>query len=357
MSKKKNMTAGLITSASFDDEFGGFTSDRERLKYMKEAYGKMSIAKAFETYYSMNITPSVKQNKAINIITTISVGEIYLAEVKSISKDGTVFYIPGVKEEIRSKETFSDCREYVDNYLLTHDNKVSIEIREKKNNTYYCSVMNAYYRLWQNMIEKAILHKDGINVHIDSLVKGGYICHTSISTINELTGKNYTSSVFIPGSQIVLNIEHDFERWVGKDVMLVPNKFAKFRNGQTVENSIVGSRKQVLVIQGMVNMYNIWSRAQLASNPTVKYTPETFEGTVTGIINSNKKTGVFIELEDLYITGLLPVDQADLLTYKPGDKINVAVKEFECQEGQDPFIVNKMNKIVKCNIRPVFQIA
>ena len=41
------------------------------------------------------------------------------------------------------------------------------------------------------------------------------LCHTDIWPINELTGKNYTSSVFIPGSLIVLNIESDFNKWIG----------------------------------------------------------------------------------------------------------------------------------------------
>ena len=58
----------------------------------------------------------------------------------------------------------------------------------------------------------AIKREEGIQVHIDALVQGGYACHTNIVPLCELTGRNYTQSVFIPGSLIVLNIERDFEK-------------------------------------------------------------------------------------------------------------------------------------------------
>ena len=89
-----------------------------------------------------------------------------------------------------------------------------------------------------------------------------------------------------------------------------------------------------------------------------KSSKPTYVGTVTGIINSQKKRGVFIELDDKYITGLMPVDSIDsLLDYKHGDKINVRIKEFEVQEGKDPFIYNKKGVVVRCNCRPVFELA
>ena len=109
------------------------------------------------------------------------------------------FDIPGVKEELICKEPFATCMDSIRNYLLTHDNKLMFEVREYNHGKYYVSVINAYYKAWENLIKKAIEHEDGINVHIDELVKGGYVCHTNITTLTELTGKSYISSVFIPG--------------------------------------------------------------------------------------------------------------------------------------------------------------
>ena len=107
-------------------------------------------------------------------------------------------------------------------------------------------------------------------------------------------------------------------------------------------------------------MYEIYNEAQTKAklaemSPNVSVEPTEFYGTVTGIINSNKNTGIFIELDDKFITGLMPIDNSDLVNYRPGDPIKVKIVNFEFQEGKEPFTMNKRgNAIVKCNVRPVF---
>ena len=98
---------------------------------------------------------------------------------------------------------------------------------------------------------------------------------------------------------------------------------------------------------------------KLATMPGARYTPEVFEGTVTGIINSSKKTGVFVELDNKYITGLLPLDSESLYGFHPGDKIKVTVKEWECQPDKEPFVFDKKNtsQVYKCHLRPVFELV
>ena len=361
MSKEK-----LITDADVRDILNSpFAGDKERIKYISSHYGNMSIAKAFSIYYGLELEDDFKSNRNANVINVIELGKIYTGTVKEFTKNIMTFDIPGVKEEIICKEPFATCMDSIRNYLLTHDNKLLFEVRQKDHDKYYVSVINAYYKAWENLIKKAIEHEDGVTVHIDELVKGGYVCHTSISTLCELTGKNYTSSVFIPGSHIVLNIERDFEKWIGQDVVIVPQKFVEFkkdlRTGLT-ENSLVGSRKRVLQILGMKNMFDLWNDletkkklASIANKTEVK--SDVYKGVVTGIINSNKKTGIFVELNDMYITGLMPIDSTELLDYKPGDEVDVRISEFEVQEGKDPFVLNKKNQIIKCNVRPVFEIA
>lgn len=352
----------LITYADFvDDVFAGFKNDKERIKYMKtSAYGKMNLAKSFAIFYGIEVSNESKQNINANKIEKIELGQIYNGQVKEFTRQNITFVIPGVKEELICKENFNGCESSIENYLLTHDNKLLFEVREKKDNKYYVSVISAYYKAWTSMINKAIQNEDGVEVHIDNLVKGGYVCHTNISHLTELTGRNYTHSVFIPGSHIVLNIERDFDKWIGKDVIIVPQKFVEFRKdmrtGET-EMSLVGSRKRVLQIFGMQNMYDIYQKYLLSLKEDAKVTLEPMYGTVTGIINSNNKTGIFVELDGKYITGLAPINFTDLLDYKPGDSVKVKIKEFEIQEGKEPFIFNKKNKLVKCNIRPVFEIV
>lgn len=365
MAKNKINYDELITANQCDDVFGGFKNDRERIKYMSKAYGHMNIAKAFEVYYGVSVDSSLKSNKAINTVNTITIGNVYSGSVKEFTKSTLVFDIPGVKEEIIAKDNFTSCADAVNAYLATHNNKLLFEVREKRDNKYYVSVVQGYYRAWADKINKAIESRNGINVHIDELVKGGYVCHTDIKELNDLTGRNYTHSVFIPGSQIVLNIERDFERWVGEDVVVVPQKFMDFKTigygaNQLIERSLVSSRKLVLQMMGMRNMYEIYNSemtkcklAELSDNVSIE--PTVFEGTITGIINSAKKTGIFVELDGKYITGLMPVDSYDVYNYHPGDAIKVTIKEFEVQEGKEPFTLNKKGStIYKCNVRPVF---
>lgn len=355
---KKN---SLVTALDIADVFEGFKNDKERIKYMSKAYKNMNIAKAFSVFYNEEVSQEIKTSKSVNVVTNIKVGEMYLGNVKVFTNTTLTFEIPGVKEELIAKDNFNTCFDEVNNYILTHDNQLMFEVREKKDNKYYVSVVDAYYKLWKQDIERAIEREEGIDVHIDSLVNGGYVCHTPIWPINKVTGKNYTSSVFIPGSNIVLNIERDFNKWIDKDVTVVPQKFVEYRKDfrtGAVDNSLVGSRKRVLQIEGMVNMYDIYNRAQLGKLEGVTYVPEKFNGVVTGIINSNKKTGVFIELTDKCITGLMPVDASDLVNYKIGDSVNVTISQFEVQEGKEPFVINKKaKKVVKCNVRPVFELA
>jgi ribosomal protein S1 len=232
------------------------------------------------------------------------------------------------------------------------------EVREKADGKYYVSVLNAYYRKWMEAMEAAMNGTKSINVHIDQLVNGGYVCHCDIAPLTQLTGQSFTSSVFIPGSHIVLNIERDFERWIGKDVTIIPQKFVDFVDtkvgsyNHVIEKSLVGSRKRVLQLIGNQYLYDMYNTF---NDPNVER--ESYTGIVTGIINSIKKSGVFVELNDKYITGLLPLDSADLLDYKPGDEVTVKIKEFEVQPDKEPFILNKNNKVVKCHTRPVFELG
>lgn len=332
-----------------------FSNEKDRIKYMSRNYSDVSIGEAFKKFYE--IEGDIENYKEDNDIPEITLGSCYVAEVKEIGKHGIIFDLPGIKEEIICKENFTGCMDSIQNYLLTHDNKLLFEARSYEKGKYIVSVLNGMYKLWRHAIEEAIYKKSAIEVHIDSLTNGGYLCHTPITTLNELTGREYTHSVFIPGSAIVLNIENDFERWVGADVYIIPQKFVEFRTNRrqgVVENSLVGSRKLLLQIQGNINLYNIYNKYLLTKTEQFKAEPENLKGHVTGIINSGKKTGVFVELDGMYITGLMPIDKMDLMNFKPGDEITVYPAEFEIKDGCEPFVTNKKGDIIRCNTRIVF---
>lgn len=348
MSKKK------YTFKDLENGDVSFTNEKERIRYMSNTYDKESIADVFSKFYNINIEA---HNSSISDFVEFELGKCYIGDVKEISKHGIMFDFPGVKDEILCKENFNGCLDHLQNYLLTHDNKLAFEVRAHEQGKWVVSILNAMYKLWRNAIDDAIYTKKAISVHIDNLTKGGYLCHTIISTLKDLTGRDYTHSVFIPGSAIVLNIENDFEKWINQDVLVIPQKFMEFRTNYregVVENSLVASRKALLQLQGNINLYEIYNRYLLSQSDNFKSEPEILQGHVTGIINSGKKTGVFVELDGLYITGLMPVDQMNLINYKPGDSINVYASQFEVKDGVEPFVTNKKGDILKCNTRVVF---
>ncbi len=73
----------------------------------------------------------------------------------------------------------------------------------------------------------------------------------------------------------------------------------------------------------------------------------TFDAKVTGIINSNNKTGIFVEIEDKSVVGMVPATSDELLDYVPGQSVKVAIEKFEVAEDKEPFVI-KNNNIIKC---------
>lgn len=364
MTAKHKNYKNLITEVQIKDEAGFplFSKERDRLNYMKSAYKNLPLDKAFAVYYGISSTTTEAKNNKTNYFATnfvnIEVGKIVEAQVTKFDKSGLEFFIPGVKEEIVSKENLMDIKDNIEVYLMKHQNKLAVEVREFKNGTWRVSVLNAYYKLWEKAINNAIKNEDGINVHINELTRGGYIGSAKIWTLNELTGRDYTISVFIPGSQIVLNIENEFERWLDKDVTVVPQKFGKFKkeSGMPLEDSIICSRKRALQKIGIVNLHQLYQEHILRNKLATNKEEPIYDVVVTGIINSNNKTGIFVEIKDKNITGLIPTTADELLDYVPGEQIKAKIASFDVGEGKEPFLI-KNNKIIKCYTRPIFEIV
>ena len=75
MGKNKNTKERLLTAKDFEDVFSGFTSERERLAYMKKAYKNMSIADSFAKFYGLQLDGT--SNKDVNTTTIIECGKCY----------------------------------------------------------------------------------------------------------------------------------------------------------------------------------------------------------------------------------------------------------------------------------------
>ena len=334
-----------VVTATSNDDFG--LNELDRIKSNTKKYSKASISDAFSDAYSIKLTDVVSVDPV-----TLEIGGTYHGKVKEITKSGVILEVPGVSELIFANDNFYG-QEKFKHYLETTNNEVMFEVRgfSKVHNQYTVSIKNAYYKHWlKNFDYKAVR-----TVRLDRLVRGGYIGSMLIDSLEPMSDNVYTQPIFVPGSQIVLNIESDFQRWVGQYVDVLSDSFSEYRIDGTMTNVLLCSRKKLLQYNGMLEMYKL---VETTNADDKENKPRAvIEGKVSGVIKSQKKCGIFVELEDRSITGFLEVSSYDLVNYKPGQPVKVKVKEFEVAKGRPGFEISNSGKIKRCNTRVVFEFA
>jgi ribosomal protein S1 len=147
-------------------------------------------------------------------------------------------------------------------------------------------------------------------------MRSGYIGNIRIDNVSDFCGKDMYMQAFIPGSQITLNIESDFEKWDGKDVDTFITNLA-VRPG-TTDITIACSAKEYLRFLGNINMIQFF-KDYTENNPAwVALQKNVYDGNITGICRTQNKTGVFVEIPSLGITGMVNVPQDELTLHRPG---------------------------------------
>lgn len=355
--KEKLLTVKEIDNGS---DFPLFSTEKERLRYMKEHYSGLTVAESFIKYLGLKPDKNLKELSKLQDIKRSDVleGSLITLTVSRVESGKAYCDCSPYKEAIYITDELGSHENNFRHYLVDNNNQVEALVKHVKDNMIVCSIKDACVRRWEMAIDDAIRTQKAMQVHIDRLFKSGYICSVFVHTLYNVLGIEKTEQVFIPGSLIVMNIERDFLRWVGQDVLVIPQNVTTFKEDSESKpvRSIVCSRKAALQRQSWVNMYNIFNRAKLADKfGSCSY--GTFAGEVSGKINKATKTGIFVELDGEYITGLYTCDKETYDKYSIGDKVKVEIVEFEKKDGvKDEFIING-DKIIKCNIRPVLKIV
>ena len=334
-----------VVTATPNDDF--CVNDLDRIKSNTKKYAKKSINEAFCDAYSIKL----KNVRVVNPV-TLEMGQVYTGKVKEINKSGVILEVPGVSEIIFANDNFYG-QEKFKHYLETTDGEVMFEVRSFSNvhGQYNVSIKNAYYKYWLEHFDYGAMR----TVRLDRLVRGGYIGSMLIDSLEPLSDNVYTQPIFVPGSQIVLNIESDFARWVGQYVDVLSDSFSEYRIDGVMTNVLLCSRKKLLQYNGMLEMYKLVESTK--ADDKAKKPRAVIEGKVSGVIKSQKKCGIFVELEERPITGFLEVSSYDLVNYKPGQPVKVKVKEFEVAKGRPGFEITNSGKIKRCNTRVVFEFA
>ena len=342
-----------------------FNSDTKRIKVLSERYKNLSIVEAFEKSYNTKIG-EIKSvvNDAPG---EIRVGDTLMLNILSISKNNVEFDSANHKANFTSSVNLHKYNRFKHNLPIDPVKALIMDIRKDRVVVDpLAPVINDYLNpiLENKNVQKVIGNPKSLRVKNLQLTKGGFTGQAILPTVSEFVGEEYTVDVFIPGSQIVLNITDDFEQFVGKEIdVFIINYMVKHGSNSL---SLIASAKELIKFRGeckLIELFNAWCEE---SENWTKFSETPIEGRVTGIINSSKKCGVFVEIPSLNMTGLVPASPEELVNYKTDETVNVKIIDFDEEKKfnpltkqmvhVEPYII-KDGCLIKCNIKPVLAFA
>ena len=347
-----------------------FKSDRERIKAYSKKYKDFSITEAFEDCYGISINDSFKE-KANFIPSDLRVGQYIKTKILSIDKSGVIFDPANYKTNLQSSVNLYKYDKF--KHFLPKDELTAVVTRVDKDKA-VINPISPMMDMWLNpILEDTTIQKriptdsndnmDTIIVKDLKLSKGGFLGKAVIPTVSDFVGEHYTVDAFIPGSQIVLNITDNFEQFEGGAVEAFVVNYMK-KPGSKDEMSLICSAKEVIKFVGECNMIKLFNSWCEESELWKTVSSTTFSGVVTGVINTSKKCGVFVEVPDLSITGMVAAKPEDLVNYKPHTKVDVKIEGFD----EEMFYNSDVNQrqhvepyeiedgiLRKCNLKPILQ--
>lgn len=342
-----------------------FGKETQRIKAYSNRYKDMDIVDAFNDVYKLNIQKSNTNN--INVTPRdLRIGDVVEVKILRIDKNYVEFDCSATKSHLISSVNLYKYKRFKNNLPLEPIKVMVTKIIPAGvvvDPLIYLTHQFILPRVKDNSIQKIVNNPQTVRVKNLKLTRGGFIGQAVIPNVSEFVGEDYTIEAFIPGSQIELNIAEDFEYYVGKDVdVFILNYIPK--PGVDNKMSLICSRKDYLKAVGEMNsihFFKLWTE----DDEQWRLAKETkFDGIVTGIINNVKKCGVFIEVPEISITGIIYLDQDELLNYKPGDEIKVRIDGFEeniyfnqdVQQLQhsEPYVIE--NNIIKsCDLKLILK--
>lgn len=342
-----------------------FNSDSERIKAYTKRYKDMTIVEAFEHAYGITIG-QVKE-VVNNTPGEIKVGDELSLNILSITKNHVEFDAANYKAQIFSSVNLHKYERFKHNLPLDPIKVLVMDVTKGRVTVDpIAPVVNGYLNpiLANKNIQKVVGNPQTVRVKNLQLTKGGFTGKAVIRPVSEFVGEEYTVDVFIPGSQIVLNITDDFNQFVGKEVDAFIINYMNKPGSNTL--SLIASAKELIKFRGeckLIDLFNSWCEE---SELWKKAQNNIYTGRVTGVINSSKKCGVFVEIPALDMTGLVPVDPDQLVNYKADATVNVKLTGFDEEkkyntitkqmEHVDPYVIED-GCLIRCNLKPVLTFA
>ena len=335
-----------------------FASDSERIKIYSARFKNKSVTEAFQEVYGVDLTGA--SEKANETPREYKVGDIIKTRLDNVAKDSVTFADVNYKGTVLCSANLYKYRKLRGG----SPEAVNAVVTDVKKDRITLDPIKPMTEEWINntvaspVLQNVLGDPRTIKVRNLQLTAGGFTGKAVIPSTSGFVGEEYTVDAFIPGSQIVLNITDDFEQFIGKDVDAFVLNYIQKGDGM----SLICSVKAYLTFLGherLIEMFNRWCED---SPKWEKYSKAVHGGVVTGVINSSKKCGVFVEVPDLNITGMVKVAPEELVNYKPGLDVAVRLSSFDEETfynkevGQvqhvDPYIIED-GVLMKCNLKPI----
>ena len=348
-------------------EFPEFTSDKERIKHNSKITAHLTISEAFSKVYGVDIHVNPMIEAQINHAPVeLRVGDVLDMCIKNITKDRVEFDCLNLKQMVSSSVNLGRYPN-LDRSMLENCIKVKVVVAtpEKVVVDPLFPILEEFLNpILANPISQRVMkYPRTVKVKDLKLTKGGFVGQAVIPSISKLIGEDYTIEAFIPGSQIVLNIADDFNNWVGKTVDAFITSYVPKSNA-VGQMSLICSVKEYMKFIGECNLVEMFGDWCANSKRWDSISSQTWGGVVTGVIQSSKKCGVFVEIPALSITGFVTTRANKLGDYKPFKTVEVRITDFEEDvyfdditkqlHHNDPYVITD-GVLEKCNIKPVLQ--
>lgn len=370
MSKNKSQGFNLA-----DFEWPEFNSDSKRIKAYSKRYKGMSISEAFSQHYNLNLNPSENVDF---VPQDLRVGDVIKTRILSIDKSKVVFDMANYKANIQSSVNLYKYERFKTNLPLEELDVVVVKVDKDRVLVDPIAPMIENWMgpiLKNPNIQKIVPNESTgampqpITVKDLRLTGGGFVGKAVIPNASRFVNEDYTMDAFIPGSQIVLNITDNFEQFNGKSVQtFIVNYMMKpgASKGDKNNMSLVCSAKELIKFNGELTMIQLFGHWCEESDYWKSFKDITFKGKVTGVINTSKKCGVFVEIPELSITGMVAKKPEELVGFKPHTEVAVKLTGFDEETFFDPYTQQVQHVIPyeiedgllkKCNLKPILELV
>jgi len=320
------------------------SSDQERIKTLTDRYKDVEISEAFADYYKLDSLKKIK--KHLETPPTFEVGEYVTLTIRGLDKKQIIFDQTNFKEDIKCTVNLSQYPRFKE---LSGPVELTCRVVSKTDNSVlvdpiywfydqflkkYVNDLNYQYNIKDRFEPFVAKNIQLVRGRDGQIVRGGFMGSLRLDSASDFFGKDIFLDVFIPGSQIVVNVEKDFERWVGQDVpFYIINLIEKPGTDNKV---VVGSPKEYYRLNSRIALMDIFNHYCMDDDVWKELTKKELDGIVTGVVHTASKCGVFVEADNQ--TGMIECDPDEIMKYKSGQSVKVKYNGFNELKKYNPMV-------------------